>query len=326
MADFMRLLLMLGILLSVGQTALAQSSRDVTFISDTIPLKGTLTLPEGEGPHPGVVLLHGSGPNDRNQRVVLKNTRSECLYPHLHEDTLQNFRSLAAFFQKQGLATLRYDKRTYSYRSSVNLMELTLSEFIKDARAAISYLQAQPSVASDRIVLVGHSQGGTLLPVLAQQAEGVKGLVAMATPARSIDTVLSRQVKRMMAKCRDSTKALVRSERILYAFEQLRNGKWKEGKPLMNAYPPFWKSWLALTDTTLQAYQQVTVPTLFLNGAKDYNVPVSHLTRFKQHLKGDQYSFEMLKGVNHFLTPMDTPILAPALKKRLSDWLRNNGF
>jgi hypothetical protein len=50
------------------------------------------------------------------------------------------------------------------------------------------------------------------------------------------------------------------------------------------------------------------------------------LTRFKQYLKGDQYSFEKLKGVNHFLTPMDTPILAPALKKRLSDWLRNNGF
>ncbi len=322
----MRLLLVLVILLSVGHTVLCQNSRDITFISDTIPLKGTLTLPEGEGPHPGVLLIHGSGPNDRDQRVVLKNTRSACLYPELHEDTLQNFRSLAAFFQKSGIATLRYDKRTYTYQASVNLLELTLSAFIKDAKAAINYLQAQPSVASDRILLVGHSQGGTFLPVLAQQSKGVKGLVAMATPARSIDTVLSGQVKRMMTKCRDSTKALVRAERILYAFERLRNGKWEKGKPLMNAYPRFWKSWLSLTDTTLKAYQQVAVPTLFVNGTQDYNVPVSHLKRFKKHLSGKRFSFQKLKGVNHFLTPMDTAVLSPALKNRLSEWLDTNTF
>jgi poly(3-hydroxybutyrate) depolymerase len=56
--------------------ASAQRSQAVTFVNDTLVLKGTLTLPAGDGPHPGVVLLHGSGPNDRNQEIVLNNTRS----------------------------------------------------------------------------------------------------------------------------------------------------------------------------------------------------------------------------------------------------------
>jgi dienelactone hydrolase len=306
--------------------ASAQRSQAVTFVNDTLVLKGTLTLPAGDGPHPGVVLLHGSGPNDRNQEIVLNNTRSRCLYPALHGDTLENFRALAKFFQKKGLATLRYDKRTYTYQSSVALETITPEAFIRDGLAAVDYLAAQPQVASDQLILAGLSQGGNFLPVMAQERENIQGLIAMGTPARSIDTVLARQVRGMVSQCEDSTSAVLKYERILYAFEQLRSGEWAADRPLMNAYPPFWKNWLALTDTTVRAFQQVEEPTLFLNGSKDYNVPPANLKRFRRRVDRPGASFQVVEGMNHFLTPMHSGAIAPRLKKRLSTWLSNEGL
>ena len=322
----MRPAIALILLLKVAMTLHAQETRQVTFISDTLPLKGTLTIPEGSGPHPGVVMVHGSGPNDRDQLVVLDNKRSACLYPELHGDTLQNFRELAVFFQQKGLATLRYDKRTFTHRKKLDLKSLTPQVFIRDALAAVDYLKAQPEVDQGRIVLAGHSQGANLLPPIAKQAPAVKGLIAMATPSTGIDTVLARQVKRTLTQCADSVKALVRYERILYAFEKLRNNNWPDGKPLMNAYPGFWKSWLALTDTTVRAFRQVQLPTLFLNGTADYNVPPRHLRTFQRQLPGEGYAFERLKGVNHFLTFMDEPVLAEPVKEALAEWLAAEGF
>lgn len=304
----------------------AQTNQDIRFVSDSLVLKGTITMPSGKGPFPGLVFIHGSGPNDRNQRIVLNNTRSQCLYPGLHGDTLQNFKSLADTLAHHGVASLRYDKQTLTYREELDLAKVNPGDFIRDANAALDYLKKQDKVKSDELLLFGHSQGGSFLPIIANNRADIKGLVASATPAQSIDTVLANQVKRMVQKCDDSTRAILQYEKVMQAFEQLRKDKWPANKPLMNAYPDFWRDWIAMTDTTVQAFQQINPPTLFLAGGKDYNVPAWQMALFQEKVDRPNVQTTMLEGVNHFLTPMDESSLSTQVSKALIDWLREEGF
>ena len=138
------------------------------------PLKALVTLPaDAEGPVPGVVLVHGSGANDRNEAI------GGC-YP---------FADLAHGLAQRGIASIRYDKRTYTYGNSYTEEEVNAmtarEEVLDDAQLAIEALAAQPGVDAERIVVVGHSLGGMLAPRIAQESGGkVAGIVSLAGTAR----------------------------------------------------------------------------------------------------------------------------------------------
>lgn len=141
-----------------------------------IELPGTFTLPARyKDKVPAVVLVAGSGPNDRD----------ETLGPN------KPFRDLAWLLAKEGIASLRYDKRTkvYGARSqevSGGTMDFD-SEVTDDALAAVKWIATQKHVKADEIYVIGHSLGGMLAPRITKKAQGgVKGFVALAAPARNL--------------------------------------------------------------------------------------------------------------------------------------------
>lgn len=138
-------------------------------------LPGTLTLPKGAKSAPVVVLVHGSGPNDRDETV----------------GALKPFKDLAYGLASRGVAVLRYDKRT---RVAPSAPVRTQKEEVEDAaHAAVALVREQPGVDASRVVLLGHSQGGFLAPRIARADPAIKGLVILAGSTRPLqDSMLAQ--------------------------------------------------------------------------------------------------------------------------------------
>ena len=168
------------------------TERSVT-VSDKWQLPGTVTLPKRSGQVPGIVLVHGSGPQDEDESA----------------GGVAPFRDLAWGLASRGIAVLRYEKRTRAHPAAVlNSMDsLTVwDETIDDAVDAESLLKHLPEVDSSRVFVLGHSLGGMLAPRIAMRGQHVAGLVIMAAPARPLEDVILEQVTR--AARMDSTAAL----------------------------------------------------------------------------------------------------------------------
>jgi hypothetical protein len=155
--------------------------REVTVGAAPWALSGTLSLPMGNGPFPVVVLIHGSGPNDRDETI----------------GAVKPFRDIAWGLATTGIAVLRYDKRSYVYPAS----ESTLSsagftvkdETLDDAHAAIALLRSTREVDVRRIFVLGHSLGGMLAPRIAQADSDLAGLIIMAGPTRPLEDLIVEQ-------------------------------------------------------------------------------------------------------------------------------------
>lgn len=145
------------------------------------PLNGMLTIPEADGPVPAVVMVHGSGPSNMDEKVM----------------KLTPFRDLAEGLARHGVASLRYDKRTFAHRRKMmKVRDITVKfETVDDAVLAVNMLKADPRIDPANIFILGHSMGAMLAPRIDAEGGDVKGLVMMAgTPYRLEDIVL-RQLK-----------------------------------------------------------------------------------------------------------------------------------
>ena len=153
------------------------SEEQVTIGSGWWALPGTLTRPNGEGPFPAVVLVHGSGPNDRD----------ETIGPN------KPFRDLAWGLATRGVAVLRYEKRTKHHPLKMALLANSLTvkeETIDDALAAVNTLRTHEKIDAKRIYVLGHSLGGMLVPRIAKGDESVAGFVIFAGTSRPLENVL----------------------------------------------------------------------------------------------------------------------------------------
>jgi dienelactone hydrolase len=180
--------------------ALSSRNHDVGFASGTLELRGTLVVPGGEGRHPAVVLVHGSGPIDRDSAMTGQlGMGFGC--------SISVFTELAEALSDAGYVVLRYDKRSCGpfNRCADNgypepSPDLTVNAFVDDAAAAIEWLAAREEVDPQRIYLVGHSQGGSFAPRLLTDVATLRGAVLLAAPHRPIDQVMATQ----LASCRAS--------------------------------------------------------------------------------------------------------------------------
>jgi hypothetical protein len=150
---------------------------ELLVTTGNIRLPATLALPEGPGPFPVVVLVHGSGPNDRDETVAAN----------------APFRDLAEGLARRGVATLRYVKRTrQSPQSPVATVE---QEVIEDALSALGLARQQSRADPRRVFQLGHSLGGYLAPRIALRDPAIAGVVLLAANVRSIEVLAREQLR-----------------------------------------------------------------------------------------------------------------------------------
>ena len=145
------------------------------------PLKGLLTIPCGaETPVPAVVMVHGSGSSDMDEKVM----------------KLTPFRDLAEGLAGHGIASIRYDKRSFTHAKKMLKQCITVKEeTIDDAVLAVNMLKADPRIDKDRIFILGHSMGAMLAPRIDTEGGDVRGLIMMAGSPYRLEDIMIRQFK-----------------------------------------------------------------------------------------------------------------------------------
>lgn len=229
--------------------------RDIAIGNPARALPGTLTIPAGATRAPAVVLVHGSGPQDRDQSIG----------PNAP------FRDIAHGLAARGVATLRYDKRTrarpFDFPQGVTID----NEVVDDAVAAILLLRAEPGIDPGRVFVLGHSLGGMLAPRIAQ-ASDASGAILFAAPARPVLDLLVEQTERAIATRagpddagRGTVDRLRRSIARLRAGEALADTESPLGQPAS-----YWRD-LESVAPVAEALA-LRKPLLLLHGGRDIQV------------------------------------------------------
>lgn len=271
--------------------------REVTVVTGNFELPGFLTVPRDGTGFPCVVLVHGSGPNDRDE-TLLEN---------------RPFQDLAWGLARRGIATLRYDKRAYVYgtRSVPEGEELTLAnEVTEDALSAVKLAATQKGIDPGRIFVLGHSLGGAMAPQIAACCPGLKGIILMAGSARPLDVLIAEQITYL-----NSLNPTPGWENQLALLKKQFDNVRKSGTP---DYDPsvssplgqplsYWQSLDNYRQT--EVAEGLTLPVLILNGEKDYNVTLTDFNIWKKALGGKKnVTFKAYPGLNHlFMQSSEKP-------------------
>jgi dienelactone hydrolase len=264
------------------------TSRDVTFTSaDGVRLAGTLTVPDGAAhPRPAVVLVHGSGNEDRD----------ETIGPNAV------FLQVSNALSNAGYVVLRYDKRGVA-KSGGSALQATRPRLLDDVRAAFAFARAQPEVDPKRVFLLGHSEGGELVPSVAARNPRVAGLILMAPPALPLWSVIMGQV---LAGVPASKAAATRQEQLA-AVKKLEQSTDPKDQLIASSFN---------VDPAVDI-ARVHVPILILQGLGDAQVHAQDLPRLVaaarktnqritvRTFSGDNHLFEAIVGPPH-----QTPLAA----------------
>lgn len=261
---------------------------ELTVESGRYRLPGTLALPNGDGPFPAVVLVHGSGPNDRD----------ETIGPN------KPFRDLAQGLASAGIAVLRYDKRTLVYPDSAADPAFTANqETVEDAVAAFELLRTTSGIDPERVYILGHSLGGMMLPRIGQRAPGAAGLIYLAAPARPSEDIMLEQVIYLLSLEPNP------SEEEKAALEELKTQVQRVKDPSLSVDTPAEQLPLGISASywlDLRGYdppalaQSLPQAMLVAQGGRDYQVTNEDFERWRQGLAGgSQVVFALYPDLNH---------------------------
>jgi uncharacterized protein len=160
------------------------TAEELTVHNGDITLAGTLTLPEGSGPHPAIVLITGSGAEDRDESIA----------PLAQ---MKPFKLIADYLTRRGIAVLRLDDRGVG-GSNGDLSTATIADLASDISAAIDALRERDDINPDQIGVLGHSEGGDVSAVLGATDPHVAFIVSMAGPAARGYDLLVTQNQRLL--------------------------------------------------------------------------------------------------------------------------------
>jgi alpha-beta hydrolase superfamily lysophospholipase len=238
----------------------AFKERDVTVGEGEWKLPGTLTVPNGAGPFPAVVLVHGSGPNDRDETV----------------GAVKLFRDLAEGLASRGIVVVRYEKRTRQYGVKMRgLAKMTVAdETTDDAVAAAALLRKQPEVDPKRVYVLGHSLGGYLAPRIAEEDGKLAGLVILAGNARPLEDLVVDQAEYLGVK----DKQLEDIKAMQAKVKKLEVGD-EDGPAVMGVPISYWVDLKGYNPT--EKAKTLGVPMLVLQGERDFQVNMKDFALWK---------------------------------------------
>ncbi len=321
-----------------------------------LKLAGTLTKPRGAGPHPAVVLISGSGPQDRDEAIM----------GH------RPFLVLADHLTRQGIAVLRYDDRGVGKSTGI-FATATHHDFVTDALAAVAWLKTRKDIDPKRLGLVGHSEGGIVAPLAAvKQPADIAFIVLLAGVGVPVDELLVRQgqdIARVMGADAETLRKSAESQRAVFAL--LKQG---HDRPVMEQklrelfqqqmaeVTDEQRQALGYTDTMIEgqlqtvltpwfrellaydprpALREVKCPVLAINGEKDLQVAAQdNLSAIREalHAGGNtRVTTREFPGLNHLFQTCTTGAVAeygqieetfnPVALVAVSDWIRQQtGF
>lgn len=299
-------------------------------------IAGTLTVPPGKGPFPAVLLIVGSGPNDRDETVM----------GH------KPFLVLADYLTRKGIVVLRSDKRGIG-QSTGDLASATTADFATDAQAGVVFLRTRSEVDPHRIGLIGHSEGGVVAPMVAVQDHDVAFVVMMAGPGVPGDRIIVNQTLLMQkvagiseetaeknAELERSILAIVETENDNTTVESdLRRKLGGSGSPaqidaqIKTLISPWYRYFLTYDPGI--ALRKVRCPVLAINGEKDLQVsPTLNLPVIRKALEdGGNKNFEVdeLPGLNHLFQTANTgsvneyasidETISPVALDKIASWI-----
>lgn len=324
----------------------AWTDRDISFDNGDVKLAGTLRLPQGNGPFPAIVLLHGSGPGTRLQ-----------LSP------------MSAFFARLGLATLIFDKRGCG-GSAGDWRKVDLDALADDALAGVRWLQAQPQIDARRVGLYGISQGGWVGPLAASRDHGVAFVINHSGPGTSLreqDTHMTAAVLRAGGLSDADIESAIHGLNTVYDYGQQKSSaaqvqavldtfqahaslkellpaKVEEINPdkLYQSQPigdPAWFFHLNPDRDALEPYRRIQCPLLVVYGQHDFTIPVaksvSAIDGVLHEAGHTEFEIKVLADCGHGVLRMSAEQpMRPAEPYRfeadffdlLADWLRRHHF
>ncbi len=310
-----------------------------------IELAGTLTMPPGDGPFPGVVLVSGSGPQ----------TRDEVVAGH------RIFHVLADHLTRNGIAVLRYDDRGVG-ESGGDLAAATSRDFASDAAAAVAFLRTRPGLDGRALGVAGHSEGGLVAPMVAAADPELAFVVLLAGPGVDGTEILVSQTAAMQRRSGVPAPQIDANERAIRAVAEILTTRpqdvWTDEvrAALLESVPPgasaeqaraavdpqvasFANPWMAffVGYDPVPALESLEIPVLALNGSNDLQVLADvNLPPMRAALGGRPgVTVEELPGLNHLFQPAGTGMpteyssiettFDPGALERVSTWILEVG-
>lgn len=258
-------------------------------------LPGTLCLPAGKGPFPALVLVQGSGPHDRDESIGAN----------------KPFRDLAWGLASQGIAVLRYEKRTkqYAAKMAASLEGLTVNEeTVADALAAVSLLRHTEGIDPGRVFVLGHSLGGTVAPRIGAHDSNIAGLIVLAGAARPLEDLMLEQTLYQASlapeQSAEGKRHVEEVKRSIAAIKTLSNTNPPKGQ-IFGAPAGYWLDLKGYNPP--EAAKGLKQPMLILQGEKDCQVNAKlDFERWRRALSGrNNVTFKSYPTLNHLFMEVD---------------------
>lgn len=256
-------------------------------------LPGMLTLPKGVQKPPVVILIQGSGSSDMNESLGTAPNRP--------------FEDIAHGLAEQGIATLRYNKRTYQYPTGGGA---TIQyEMLDDAAAAVKLLGSDSRVDADRIYLLGHSLGGMMAPKIAADNPQIKGFISMAGSLRTLQDISLDQNEAAIDAQTSLTEAQKSAMLAQVKAELDKTRALDDGGTgsIMGIPTSYWKS---LNDiSSAEIVKNLNVPMLILQGSADFQVYQDKDYKLWQSALAGRSNvvFKLYDGLSHLFMPNQIP-------------------
>ncbi|MFC1866322.1 alpha/beta hydrolase [Chloroflexota bacterium] len=301
--------------------------REIVFQSENNRLSGTVTLPRFGESFPGVLLIPGSGQVDRNENAK--------------KLQINVFREITYFLADNNIATLRYDKRGVG-KSEGNFWETGLLDNASDALSALEYFGNYKGIKTDKIFLLGHSEGAIISAKLAVRGVHVAGIILLAGTAQKGEEILKWQAQQVVKGLKGFNSWLIKLFRIDVAkaqqkqIEKIKSSSkdWYRVQFIAKINAKWMREFLAYNPA--EDLPKIKVPILAITGSKDIQVNPEDLKKMAELSKTD-FEYHKLPNVTHILRkdqgepslstykeqvnrPMDSEILAIILnwlKKRI---------